>query len=650
MHARQSIVTTCTRDCPGACGLIAEVEDGRLVKLRGNPDHPVTQGSACGKASTYVDRVYHPERVTRPLVRASRDHDWKAADWDALLDLVAGKLKHFVNDSGPESILYYQGYGERTALKLLNRYFFNLLGGVTTLRGTLCSGAGIAAQNMDLGERISHDPLDHYNSASCVLWGRNPVSTQHPLLPILQDIRKRGGRILCVDPARTRTAAMSDRHIQPRPGGDGFLALAAAKRILAASAGDREFLDNCCENADSYLALLDRWSEPELAGLAGVSREDIASLAETLLDQKPTSILLGWGLHRREHAHLSIRAIDALAAVSGNIGVAGGGVSQGFDEYGPYDPAWWGDQINPPRRTLLMPRIGQEILDAAEPPIRMIYVTAANPVCMAPNTHLTRRAFHHAEFVVYSGHFLDDTAQCAHVFLPATTFLEELDVVASYGHNYAGPVNPAIAPVGECRPEFRMFRDLARRFDFSERLQRSETEWLRDICEPLWRQGATPKTLREGPFRLNAPMVPYADRVFPTSSGKFRLLPDLDPSLLESDDSDYPYTLLTAAPHDYLCSERTLSDHPDLPLVRLHPGEAARCGVKDGETVTVRSRVGEITARLRTDASLRRDVLQAERGGWLQAGHGLNRLTRDIASHVGEGTPYYETRVKALAK
>ena len=640
---RERIVTSCTRDCPNTCGLIATVEDGRLVKLKGDPNHPLTQGGACHKTSKYVKRVYSPERVTFPLIK--REGRRERAGWQETLDLVAEKIQTVVAESGPEAILYYQGYGERTALKLLNKRFFNLLGGATTMVGSLCGGAGQGAQNLDFGNRISHDPLDHCNSKSMILWARNPASTNISLVKIAKDIRKHGGRVVVIDPVRNRSASFADRHIAPKPGKDGYLAMAATKLILDAGVEDKEFLHNRAEGFEAYRTILDGFSLTELCVLAGVSEEDAQYLAETYMTQAPTSTLLGWGLHRHEQAHLAIRPIDALGAVSGNIGVPGGGVSQGFEEYGPFDPVYWGDDLTPDKRTFLIPVVGEEILKARDPKIRMIYVTAGNPICMAPNADKISRAFKKAEFVVYSGHFLDDTAEHADVVLPATTFLEEEDIVASYGHNYVGPVNPAIKPLGECKSEFQVFQELAQRFPFAAEYCKSTREWLKAIGAPIWRQGTDIDALRSGAFRLDAPMVPYADGVFETKSGKFEFMTEFNTTLLETEDAEFPYNLLTIAPHGFICSERTLAEHEALPQVTLNKGEAKRKGLEEGQRVTVRSAYGRLEARLRLDEAARPDVLVAERGGWNKAGHGVNLLTRDMVSAVGAGTPYYETLV-----
>lgn len=645
MSGSRRVFTSCTRDCPNTCGLAATVENGRLTRLGGAPEHPLTKGRSCVKCAMYVDRVYSPERVLHPLVRENRSEPWRRASWDEALDLVAGRMKAIRDEHGYEAILYYQGFGERTALKLLNKYFFNLFGPVTTTRGTICGGTGQASQNLDVGDRVSHDPLDHYNSNSMVLWARNPVSTNISLVPIVRHVRDKGGTVIVIDPFKSKSASLADRHITPAPGRDGFLAMAVTKLIFEAGAQDERFMAENAVGAAEYKAILNRYTFAELCAQAGVPEEDAQFLARTMLRQHPTSILLGWGLHRHEHAHLAIRAIDALGAISGNIGVPGGGVSQGFEEYGPFDPKWWGDDLHPGRRTLLMPTIGEELLNARDPEIRMILSTSANPVCMCPNSDRVAQAFAKTDFVVYCGHFMDDTADLAHVFLPCTTFLEEDDIVASYGHNYVGPINKAIEPVGECRSEFEIFQELSTRFPFADQYRGGVDHWLKTICTPLWDQGCDLETLRREPFRLNAPMVPYADGKFPTPSGKFQFMTEFDPSVLQSPDETYPYRLLTVAPHKFLCSERTMAEHEDLPLVQLHPDQAARKGVADGGVVEVVSSVGHIKARLKTVAGMRQDCLVAERGGWIKAGHGLNKLTWDMVSKVGNGAPYYETCV-----
>ncbi len=640
------VVTTCTRDCPSACGVVATVENGRVVSLEGNPAHPVTGGHTCAKLRRYIDRVYSPHRIAHPM-KKDGGGTWQQISWEDALDAVAARMTQVRNAFGPEAILYYQGFGTRTALQLLNRRFFNRLGGCTTLKGTLCGGTGEAAQNLDLGCRISHDIRDHLNSETMILWGRNPAATHQPLMPVVQQVRKNGGEAVVIDPVRTATAHGVNRHIQPAPGKDLWLALAVAKEVLKQGWEDRHFVSSYADHFEEFVALVEKWPFDTLVQAAGVDASDVRYLAERLCHGGPASILLGWGLHRWVYAHEAIRAIDALSAMTGNIGISGGGVSQGFDEWGPFDSAVAADDLAPGARQLLMPKIGEEILAASSPPIEMILVTAGNPVTMAPDSTTVKAAFERTPFVVYCGHFMDDTAATADIFLPATTWLEESDVVAGYGHDVVGPVNRAIAPVGEARSHFDIFAGLARRLGLDD-FERGQDAWLETIIQPLKQKGISFSRLRSGPVRQGLPGVPYADRSFPTVSGRFQFIQTLHGVPDEKSDTHWPFALLSISPGRTLCSEWLPEDHPTLPQVILNPTAAATAGVGDGSTVFVESKKGRVLARLKEDPTQRGDVAVMPRGGWSIRRHGVNILTESLVSKVGNGTAYYETRVRVI--
>lgn len=640
---RHEVTTTCTRDCPNACGLIARIEEGKLSSLAGDPRHPLSRGSACRKCTDFVKRISSPERVLTPLRKDGAG--WRRISWDAALDEIAQRMTTIRDKEGPEAILYYRGFAQRTALKLLNDRFFNLFGGVTGTRGTLCGGTGQAGQELDFGRRISHDPLDHENSQSLVIWGRNPAVTNPYLLPIIAKVRQEGGSVILIDPVASETARHCGLQIRPKPGSDAYLAMAAARLILDRGEEDNAFISGYSEGFSEYRAILTGYTLDELASRCDVPFDQIEALADLLIRQKPTAILLGWGLHRWEYGHQTIRCIDALGAIAGIIGVAGGGVSQGFEEYAPYELTWTGDHLHPDRRRLLMPLIGEEILTARDPEIKMIFVTAGNPVCMAPNSAKVAAAFEKIPFKVVAAHFLDDTAKHADIFLPSTSFLEEEDMVASYGHNYVGPVNRAIEPLGECRSDFDIFRALASRFPFAAEFDRSEEDWLQLLLAPLLAGGVTMEELRQGAVRIpDAPMVPFAGRVFPTPSGRFRFITSFEEP--PQRDEAYPYHLLSVSPKGWLCSELTPSEQTELSEVRVHPLVAEQHGLTDGGLVRIVSPVGATTGRVRISAKERSDTVVFPRGRWLGSGSSANLLTIDMVSKVGNGTPYYETRVR----
>ena len=643
-HISRIVPATCTRDCPSACGLLAHVDGDRVVKLTGNPDHPVNRGTVCRKVPAFLRRFYSPERVLTPLRR--RNGALVRVSWDEALDEMAARIKACVDRYGPESILHYMGFGERTALKIVNARFFALLGGVTTLAGTLCGGTGYAAQSLDFGPRVSHDPLDLANARTIVLWGRNPVATQPGIMSHLREAKKRGVRIILVDPRRSESAALADVHLRPRPGRDAFLALAAAKLIFESGQEDRDFLGNYCDNLDGYRALLGRFSPDELARACDVDLAVIRELARAYVVGRPTATLLGWGLHRFTLGHELVRAVDALGAVSGNIGLPGGGVSQGFEEWGPYDQNLWGEDLHPPRRKLLMPQIGREILEATDPPIEMAVITAANPVCMAPNSDLVAKALDAVPFVVHMNMFLDDTADHADLILPCAAFFEQRDIVASFGHNHVGPLVPAVSPPGECRSQFDIFMDLARRFPFADDFIKTDEAWLRLLLRPLLDQGVAWDDLWRGPVRIpDAPMVPWRDKIFDTPTGRFQLLTAVTPCPDSRQPARYPYHFLTPGEPGHLCSERVPGDHGGPMEVVMATDEAVRLGLADGASARLVSELGSMVVTVRHDPGQRPDVVSCGRGGWIKAGQGANLLIPDLVSAVGQGTPYYEARV-----
>ena len=443
-----------------------------------------------------------------------------------------------------------------------------------------------------------------------------------------------------IDPRTSESAALADCHLRPRPGRDAFLALATARAIVESGRADLDFLTTRCDHWEAYRALLGRQSYRELAAACDVPCTAIEALADAYVAGKPTATLLGWGLHRFTLGHELIRAVDALGAVSGNIGLPGGGVSQGFEEWGPYDPALWGEDLHPPRRKFLMPQIGREILAAADPPVEVAVITAANPVCMAPNTDMVAQALDRVPFVVDMNLFLDDTADHADLFLPCAAFYEQRDIVASFGHNYVGPLTRPVAPPGQCRSQFDIFMDLARRFPFAGDFVKSEEAWLRLLLRPLLEQGVSWEALWRGPVRIpDAPMVPWADKVFATPTGRMQLLTEVASCADCRHDVRYPYHFLTVGGAAHLCSERVPGDHGGPVVVTMASEEAARLGIADGGPARLTSPLGSLDVTVRYAADARPDVVACERGGWCKAGQGVNRLIPDMSRPPGSGSP-----------
>lgn len=640
--AERVVLTTCTRDCPDGCSMLATVREGRLVALRGNPDHPVTRGFLCRRSRDYIRRVYSPSRILSPMRRVNGG--WKGLSWDEALDLVAEKMADYRDRYGLLSIMHYQDNGSMTALKMLNARFFNLLGGVTTAVGTLCGGAGIAGQTTDFGYRTAHEPVDIPNSRLILLWGRNPVATNVHLVPFLKEARAKGATLVLIDPVRTRTADLCDLRYQPIPGSDGYLAAAIGKVLLEQNLVDWGFVDNHSEGFDAYRATLDSYPLEWLASQCSIPLEDIRKLALMYGRTKPAAIWAGWGLQRREFGAEIYRLLDALGALSGNIGVPGGGVSHGMEEREYWDWSLKAPEAARQHRGIPKAKLGEGILEAKDPPIKMILVSCANPANQAPHSLKVREAFQETEFVVVLDSFMTDTADLAHLFLPVTSPFEEEDLVGSYGHQWLGPVNPAIEPVGDARTDLQIFQGLAERLGV-QGMEGTATEWLRRLAAPLEPLGITLETLKAGPVRHpTAPTVPFRDRVFPTPSGRFRFTSEVPPNPTMDRPGDF--VLLSIHSDRAIHAQILPEDQGDLLQVRMNPMDAEGLGLSEGDEVAVKAGEGSIRAQVALDRSLGRGVLQCDQGGWIKFGQGVNQVIPGILTRQGLCAGFYEAVVQ----
>lgn len=643
----QRVYTSCTLDCPDGCGIIAHVKDGRLVKLEGHPDHEFTQGYLCGKTYHYPDRVYSRERILHPLCRTNgrTDAAWQRVSWDEALDLVAAKIRHFRETFGPLSIMHYQRTGSWGATKILSRRFWNLLGGVTTSSGSLCSGAARAGQALDFGTRNGHDPSDFLNSRAVFLWGRNPIATNLHVVPILKEVRRRGGEVVLIDPVKSESAGLATRHVRPRVASDAHLAMAMAKIILGEGFADDEFVARYTDGFAEYKAFLDAHELEALCRTCDLPETEVRELARLYATTKPASILLGWGLNKYKHSAEIFRCVDALAALCGNIGVPGGGATHGYNTQRHFDKSVEASERAQHRRTIPEPLLGRRLGETRDPAVRMMYVNSGNPVNQSPNSNLVAQAFAGLDFVVVVDQFLTDTSDYAHVFLPSTTFLEEEDMLVSWGHNIIGGVNRAIEPVGEARSDLWIFQQLAERLGFGAEMAGTPRQWLKRIFAPLEAEGVSVEQVMERPVRCPvAPLVPFADHVFPTKSGRFEFIRSMQYE--ERVTPEFPLVLVTNFSKKWLLSQMLEKDHPKVAWVRVGLETARQHRIENGQKALLRSPVGCLEIEVIVDPRVGAGTVVMPVGTWMKRGGGANVLTEDLVSNFGEMAAYGETRVR----
>ncbi len=633
--------TACNRDCPDTCGILATVEDGRVTSLQGEKEHPITRGFLCYRTSRFLDVQYSANRLTSPLYRRRPSDDFRAIPWDEALDIAAERLTAISRESGPAAIVHYRSGGSLGVLKYLSDYFFELFGPVTVKRGDICSGAGDAAQVTDFGEEDSHDVFDLLNSRHIILWGKNVFTSSPHMIPILKDARARGAKVVLIDPVHHRTTAIADVTIQNRPASDFALAMAVVRHLFAQGWIDPD-AERYCDNLDALRALAERRPVAAWCAEADVDPRVAADLARRLGPEKPAAILIGWGMGRRVNGAATVRALDALAAVSGNLGIPGGGASFYYRRGGAFDLSFVRGMAAAPR-TILEPRFGPELLSLNEPPVRAVWVTAGNPVAMLPESETTAAALRSRDFVVVVDSFITDTARSAHLVLPTTTLLEADDLLGAYGHHWLSASTPVIPPPPGVRSDLEIVQGLAERVGLGQALAGSAREWKdRILHRELIRHGVTVDQLEAGSVRNPlAPRILFADRRFQTPTGRVNLITE-EPPRADAPDG-YPLFLMS------LSTDRAQSSQWSAVLegpavVTVHPDAAQ--GLPAGAICRLESAIASLVVRLAYDPAQRRDVAIIPKGGHLKDGRCANLLVRARTTDAGEGGALYDERVR----
>jgi anaerobic selenocysteine-containing dehydrogenase len=624
-------LTTCNRDCPDTCSLLVEVDSaGRAVKLRGSTQDPVTQGFLCERTSRFLDRQYATDRFLQPMWRSHKGGCLEPVSWEFALDRVAEKMLQCRAESGPASILHYRSGGSLGLLKQLSELLFEKFGPVTLKRGDICSGAGEAAQEADFGLCDSHDHLDLHNSRTVILWGKNVHTSAPHLLPLLVALKQKGTRLIGIDPVRTRQASLVDHFIQPRPGGDFALAMAVMQRLmqLGLPRNPAEFCDFWAE-FQAMLGSRSDWSEQ-----AGVGAAEVEVLAQALR-HGPTNIQVGWGMARRQFGGANVRAVDALAALSGNLGVAGGGVSYYYQRRAAFDSLGLGGLEAAPR-SFSETCLGREIL-SADPPVRFAWVTAGNPVSMLPDSQSVRRALLGLEMLVVVETHPTDTTDIADLVLPTRTLIEDEDLLGAYGNHYLRSSQPAVEAPGEVRHELWIWQQLARRLGLGDVLEGTPRQWKERMMVRLGQAGVSLADLEKGPVRS-----PFAGQIlfeglrFPTASGRMQLIHQAPP--VAENEPDFPLQLAAFSTPKAQASQWSVPVS-GLPEARVHPGSAP---VADGGEAFLETRQGRLKVRLRHDAQVHPALVLLPKGGMLRQGGCPNALIRARETDLGGGANYYE--------
>ena len=660
---RKEHSTACPLDCWDQCSFKVISEDDRVVAIEPDQRQNVTGNFICRKGLRHLERLYHSDRLRQPLVK--RDGRFIPTGWEESLDLMAEKIKETLNSYGTHALMHFYDGGNGGTVKSIESRFFSALGGVTKHTGGLCWSAGLAAQNYDFGAVRAHPFSDLKHAQTIIIWGRNPVVTSPHLLPFIRDARKKGAKVILIDPLRTASSTIADQHISIKPGTDGALALCLANIIIRNGWADSEFTTNKAVGFAQYEEAVEKCSPEAAAAITGIDEKTIIELSHTYVKNSPSAILLGFGLQRYTNGGNTIRAIDALAAVSGYIGVKGGGVSYANFRVSNYIDHDFlnGADLLPDNRYYPKPKLGASLLNFNEPPVRFLYISRSNPAVQVGNSNLVQKAISSVPFVVVAEHFLTDTARLADLILPCTTFLEEEDLYyTSMSHPYLNYSKQVVRPQGLCRNEFDYLKDLATRLKLSGFPMVSSRELLARAIKPLTSAfGLHLSDLEEGPVLLpGGDDIPWHDQLFAHGDEKYHFyseqayndgheplpvfsFPNELAEKKDSENKDYPYWYVTPHTLSSIHSTHFLSsDHQEEPAVYLHPLTAKKEEINNGNQVVISSPRGKVKARVVIDSKVREDTVLIYQGWWLETGASVNVTTSDRISDMGDQAAYYD--------
>jgi len=650
--------------------LIEVDENGRAVRVKGDPSNPYTHGGLCVKVAHYEKRTYHSDRLLYPMKRSGRKGEGKfeRISWNEALDTIAKKLKQIAGNN-PQSILPYSYAGTMGLLQggSMDRRFFHRLG-ASLLDRTICSSAGMFGMRYTVGASVGTNPETVDQAKYILIWGSNIITSNIHLWRYILKARSRGAKIVTIDPLKTRTGDQSDEHIPIMPGTDGALALAMMHIIVRDGLIDQDYIDRYTLGFDQLKARLQEYPPSRVSEITAIPENTIERITHEYATNSPAFIRVNYGLQRHAGGGMAVRNIFCLPALIGSWRHPGGGVILSTSGFFKYDNAALErhDLIQGKPRTINMNRLG-EALAEADPPVQALIVYNSNPGAVAPNQQRVLAGLKREDlFTVVLEHFQTDTADYADILLPATTQLEHLDLHRSYGHTYAMLNTPAVNPLGESKPNTEIFRLLAARMGFDEPcFKDSDDDMVRQAMRGLNGNVGLDELTKTGWASLNVGDAPFAKGGFPTPSGKCEFyserLKDLDPLptyLPPREDrlsnpqlaQKFPFVLISPPAHHFLNSTFVNLFHQKEvgPMLEIHPADAATRQIQDGVPVKIFNARGSFLAKAVITDRTRPGVLSAPSIWWsklVPGGRNANSTTSEELTDIGGGATFYDNLV-----
>ncbi|MEZ5491175.1 MAG: molybdopterin oxidoreductase family protein [Gammaproteobacteria bacterium] len=674
-----TVFGACPHDCPDTCSFVTTVQDGVATKVQGNPAHAHTNGGLCTKVSRYTERVYHPERLLHPLRRIGPKGSgrFEKVGWDDVISEIAGRLQAIVASNGPQAVVPYSYAGTMGLVQgeSMASRFFNRLG-ASLLDRTICATAGGDGLVYTLGAKVGMQVQFYAESRVILLWGSNSIASNLHFWRYAQQAKRNGAKLICIDPRRTETADKCDEHIAIMPGTDGALALAIMHELITHDWLDHDYISRYTVGYDKLARRALEWPPERAATVCGINPEQVRSLAKdygvTARQGEPVAIRLNYGMQRVRGGGNATRLVACLPALTGAWRQRAGGLLLSSSGTFPVRSAALEMpelRRDPAPRTINMSTIGDDLLRPASPEfgpaIQALIVYNSNPVAVAPQSGRVVEGFARDDlFTVVLEQFQTDTADYADYVLPATTQLEHWDIHRAYGHTDVLLNRPAIAPLGDCKPNTQIFRELAAAMGFTEPcFSDSDEQLARTAYGDLV---SFDTLLNKGYTELPIPDAPFAAGGFPTPSGKCEFfsqqledeggegLPDYLPNYERPGSSaSYPLAMISPPARNFLNSTFvnviSLRDIEREPLLEMHAQDAAARGLNDGELVRVFNDRGDYHCRLEISPRARPGVVNGLGIWWRKMnadGRNVNELTSQRLTDLGRAPTFYDCLVE----
>ncbi|KQQ96214.1 molybdopterin-dependent oxidoreductase [Massilia sp. Leaf139] len=678
----------CPHDCPDTCALLVTVEDGVATEVRGDPEHPTTAGVLCTKVARYVERTYSPDRVLYPMRRVGKKGEGKfeRISWDAALDEIAARLKPIAAHD-PQAILPYSYCGTMGLVQgeAMSMRFFNKLG-ASLLDRTICATAGFTGYKYTIGASIGTDMEQFQDAKLILIWGGNPIASNLHFWMRAQEAKRRGAKLIAIDPYRSLTAEKCHEHIALLPGTDAAFALGLMHVLIAEDLLDHDYIANYTLGFEELRERAAEWTPERTAETCGISAQEIVDLARlygsTAQRGEPVAIRCNYGVQRARGGGMAVRNMSCLPALVGAWRHAAGGIQLSTSGSFPANKA----KLQRPDllagrtpRTINMTTIGDDLLKPASPEfgpqVEAVIVYNANPLAIAPDSAKVQQGFEREDlFTVVLEQFQTDSADYADILLPATTQLEHVDAHLAYGHLYMMANNAAIAPMGEAKPNSEIFRLLAARMGFTDDcFTESDDELAAQAFDKTHTRAIHfdwEALKQKGWQKLNMPDAPFAEGGFPTPSGKCEFYSasmaqdGLDPlpayiAPYESAASNpelakkYPLGMISPPARNFLNSTfvnvQSLRATEGEPHLDIHPNDAAMRGIAHGDMARIFNDRGSFIAKARVTEKARPGLVVGLSIWWKKLakdGKNANEVTSQRLTDMGRAPTFYDTLVQ----